>query len=281
MIHRGFCGVAIFAAFLAAGIEASGPVSTEPRAFEEAQAPRPGRSGPAIGRGGGLVQTPPTTVPDLSGYTEQEARDLLAKARLRVGDVTQAESGIKPGTVLKQTHTPGSQVAVGTPVGFAIATPHRGLQVWTIRGGAAIGRGGRVVQTPPTTVPDLSGYTEQEARGLLAKARLSAGDVTKVEADIKPGTVLKQTHTPGSQVAVGTPVGFAIAIPITVIVPDVVGSTERDASATLNKARLRTGAVRSEPSRSPPGRVLAQGPKAGDRFPVGWAVDLVIARPID
>jgi beta-lactam-binding protein with PASTA domain len=364
---RGLCGVAIFAAFLAAGIEASGPVSTEPTVFEEAQAPRPGRAGPAVGRGGGLVQTPPTTVPDLSGHTEQDARALLAKARLRVGEITTAEAGIKPGTVLKQTHTPGSQVAVGTPVGFAIAIPRRGLEVFTNPGGERGGRGGQGVQTPPTTVPDLSGHTEQDARALLAKARLrvgeittaeagiepgtvlkqthtpgsqlavgtpvgfaiamprrgldvfipggerggglvqtppttvpdlsglteqeardylakarlKVGEITKAEAGIKPGTVLKQDHTPGSEVAVGTPVGFAIAIPITVIVPDVVGSTERDASATLNKFRLRTGAVGSEPSRSPSGRVLAQGPKAGDRVQVGSAVDLVIARPIE
>ena len=68
---------------------------------------------------------------------------------------------------------------------------------------------------------------------------MSVGDVTRVEADIKPGTVLKQTHTPGSQVAVGTPVGFALAIPITVVVPDVVGYSERAMPApTLNKARL-------------------------------------------
>ena len=67
-------------------------------------------------------------------------------------------------------------------------------------------------------VPDLSGRTEQEARELLTKARLRVGDITTVEANIKPGTVLKQDRAPSSPVAVGTPVGFALAIPITVVV---------------------------------------------------------------
>ena len=195
-------------------------------------------------------------VPDLSGRTEQEARELLMKARLRVGDITTVEANIKPGTVLKQDRTPGSPVAVGTPVGFALAIPIT------------------------VVVPDLSGRTEQEARELLVKARLRVGDITTVEANIKPGTVLKQDRTPGSPVAVGTPVGFALAIPITVVVPDLSGRTEQEARELLAKARLRVGDITTVEANIKPGTVLKQDRTPGSPVAVGTPVGFALAIPI-
>ncbi len=214
-------------------------------------APDPSANQPRPGRG-----QPPATVPDLSGRTEQEARELLAKARLSVGDITTVEANIKPGTVLKQDRTPGSPVAVGTPVGFALAMPNM------------------------VVVPDLSERTEQEARELLAKVRLSVGDITKVEANNKPGTVLKQDHTPGSPVAVGTPVGFALAIPITVVVPDLSGRTEQEARELLGKARLRVGDITTVEANMKPGTVFKQDRAPGGPVAVGTPVGFVLAIPI-
>ena len=177
LLH-GFCRVAIAFAFLASGIEAHRPVLTGPPTFGDNPRARQRESANQQSPGRGQSST---RAPDRRGCTEQEARGLLAKARLSVGDVTRVEADIKPGTVLKQTHTPGSLAAVGTPVGFALAIPRRGLDVVTIPDGGRGGRGGRAAegQRRRRQCPNLSGRTEQEARGLLAKFRLSVGDVTR------------------------------------------------------------------------------------------------------
>ena len=218
---------------------------------------RPGEKVP-VGTpvGFALAVSIPAIVPDLSNLTEQQARAALVNARLSVGDITSVEADIKPGTVLKQDRRPGSRIPAGTPVSFVLA----------------------IIVT--TIVPDLSDLTEQQARAVLEKARLNVGDITRVEADIKPETVLKQDRQPGDRVAAGTRVGFALATPVTTVVPGLVGRTERDAIAILSKARLRTGATRQQPSRSPPGQVIAQGTPAGDRVVVGSSVDLVVAEEI-
>ena len=308
LLH-GFCRVAIASSFLASGIEADRPVLTGPTVLRGAQTLQQRSAGPiafqpTFGDNPRARQRestnqqrpdrgqPPATVPDLSGRTEQEARELLAKARLRVGDITTVEANIKPGTVLKQDRTPGSAVAVGTLVGFALARPI--TVVVPDRVGQPAGAPGR--GQPPATVPDLSGCTEQEARELLTKARLRVGDITTVEANIKPGTVLKQDRTPGSAVAVGTPCrvraretdhgGRARFVgqpgsrgrgqpPATV--PDLSGRTEQEARELLMKARLRVGDITTVEANIKPGTVLKQDRTPGSPVAVGTPVGFALA----
>ena len=205
---------------------------------------------------------PLTIVPDLSGRSDREARAMLAKAQLSVGDVTKVEAHGEPGTVVKQDHRPGSRVAVGTPVRFALAVPMR-----------------PDVQ-PLTIVPDLFKRTDKEARELLAKARLTVGDVTKLEADLEPDTVIEQDRNPGSRVEVGTPVAFALAIPITVMVPNLSGRTDQEARELLIKGRLNIGDVTKVEASSKPGTVVTQDRQAGSRVEVGTPIGFALAVPI-
>jgi eukaryotic-like serine/threonine-protein kinase len=64
----------------------------------------------------------------------------------------------------------------------------------------------------------------------------------------------------------------------TVAVPDVVGTTSSEATATLRDAGLEAN-VASVPSDAPAGQVVAQDPAAGDEVAEGTAVRLNVARP--
>lgn len=67
-------------------------------------------------------ETKYVTVPGLGGYTEDQARQRLENAGLKVGTVNQAYSStVGPGYVIDQTASPGSSVEEGTSVGFTIS----------------------------------------------------------------------------------------------------------------------------------------------------------------
>jgi serine/threonine-protein kinase len=60
-------------------------------------------------------------VPDIEGQTEDNARNAIESAGLRVGKVTQEESDQDPGTVIDQSPAAGKQVAKGSAVDLTVA----------------------------------------------------------------------------------------------------------------------------------------------------------------
>jgi beta-lactam-binding protein with PASTA domain len=288
-----------------------------------AQQPGPGTvvvAGTAID----LTVAIPRTValPDIVGYLESEARQILDRAELRVRTVKAVESRAQPDTVLSQTPVRGTRLEVGAEVDFAVATlmtvsvpdlvgrtpdaARRDLQVLELGLGAvtpqesrqppgtvlsqAPAGGGRatvgsdvdvVVSTPITVlVPDLVGRTEAEARVLLAAAELVSGSATSRESRLPQGTVLVQSIQAGTQVEIGRDIGMTVAQPVTVLVPNLVGQDEGEAMSVLGTAELLSGDLTSRESRSPPGMVLAQSIPVGTRVEIGRSVDVTIARPV-
>jgi serine/threonine-protein kinase len=75
----------------------------------------------------GPVVPPCCTVPNLAGMTEDQARDALGKANLRLGDVTdEARSGVPAGTVIAQSPEQGRVLAPGSAVDIVIAKRSKG-----------------------------------------------------------------------------------------------------------------------------------------------------------
>jgi eukaryotic-like serine/threonine-protein kinase len=107
------------------------------------------------------------TVPEVTGESEDNARSALEGVGLRVGEVTEEESGEEPGTVIEQAPAAGDQVDRNSAVDLVIAAP--------------------------IAVPDVVDLTEEEARAELEDAgfevRVVEEDVTDPEQD---GIVLEQ-----------------------------------------------------------------------------------------
>ena len=195
-------------------------------------------------------------VPDLSGRTEPEARDLLTKARLRAGDVGSNEDRRPQGTVISQNPAANTQVVIGTAVALVTAKP--------------------VLVAVPRVV-DLS---EERARQRLAEVELGAGTIEHRESAGTPGTVLAQSINPDERMPLGTLVNLVVSAIETVPVPSFVGVPIEQARRTLLENRLGVGEQPRATNVEAPGTVVAQGHLPGARVAVGTAIVLTVAVPL-
>ena len=201
-----------------------------------------------------VVATPVTVVvPDLVGQDVIAVDTLLRDTELRRGSTTTAESREPEGTVLSQQPVARQRVAVETDVDFVVATPV------TVR------------------VPDLVGRDEATIEALLRGVELTRGTVERDESRETAGTVLTQEPPAGTRVVITTPVAFAVAVPVTVLVPDISGMTEAEAIDLLEQYELGVGILANRESPTNVGRVLEQWPSVGTRVDIGTGVDLVVA----
>jgi beta-lactam-binding protein with PASTA domain/predicted Ser/Thr protein kinase len=124
-------------------------------------------------------------VPDVTGGPEDDARSAIEGAGLRVGNVTEEESGEDPGTVIGQSPDAGASVAKGSAVDLTVA---KGV-----------------------TVPDVTDQSETDARTALEaagfKARVRDQTVTDEAQD---GTVLDQTPAADEELPKGSRVTIVV-----------------------------------------------------------------------
>lgn len=204
-----------------------------------------------------FVSTGPTavTVPDVSGLTQDQARQQLTDAGLTVGSVREDDNPAQPeGRALGTEPGANQSVAEGSSVTLVISS---GL----------------------VQLPDLAGQTEAAAKQALNELKLSANTSTEESADVAAGSVIRQDRAPGL-VPQGTVVNLVIATaPTTVTIPnDIVGKTEADATAQLQGLGLTVDAVSSDdPSSQPAGTVISSDPRVGSKVAIGSTVTLTLS----
>ena len=132
-----------------------------------------------------------------------------------------------------------------------------------------------------TPVPNMAGELKETALAGIGLAGLVVGIVTeRYSPTISAGTVISQSLPAGLQVFSGSSVSLVISKgQKAVVVPDVLGKTQYEATTTLGNAELLTGPVRLEYHPVvPQGLVLAQDPAGGTPYFAGASVSLVISR---
>jgi len=114
------------------------------------------------------------------------------------------------------------------------------------------------------TVPDMQGKTPAEARRMAESSGLEA-DVEReyYSPAIPEGKVLSQMPAAGSTVRRGWQVRLALSLgPQRVVIPQVVGESDRAAAITIAQRGLNLGGAASlEIPNSAPGQVIAQNPQ--------------------
>jgi beta-lactam-binding protein with PASTA domain len=191
------------------------------------------------------------TVPDgVVGKSLDEATAILQAAQLIV--VAQDGDGVEPPhQVIAMDQQPGRRIPEGTPVTLTISN------------------------NTLMTMPDLQNQTPDQAvatlRGLGWAGDAGSLAVTE-QATTSPaliGAVLTQQPSPGSVVRKsGTP--FAVALGVRQItVPDLIGKTQKQAAALLNKAGATTVTYTNAgtPPRGQAGRVQGQSVPANTAVP--------------
>ena len=200
-----------------------------------------------------FTQEDESSVPAVVGLRQERAEAAVRDAGLE--PVTAPQKSSKPrGIVLGQSPDPGSKLDEGATVRLAVSNG-----------------------PPRETVPDVVGETESAAIADLTAAGFKA-NVTRAFSEKKAGLVLSQEPESGTRLKEGSSVALTAsrgAKPVTV--PDVVGTTSSEATATLRAADLKANLV-SVPSDRPSGTVVAQNPAAGKQAKSGATVRLNIAQ---
>ena len=176
--------------------------------------------------------------------------------------------------------------------GFTVTTDEqsstefeRGEAIRTVpAGGELADRGSRIrlfVSTGPekVQVPDVTGTTERSAEARLERAGLLV-DVEEQESDADEGTVIRQNPAGGTEVDEGSRVVIVVSTGREeVAVPDVTGSTVREARAALRAAGFRVQVrEQSVEDEAQDGIVVDQNPNAGTDLAEGRTVVIYSGR---
>jgi beta-lactam-binding protein with PASTA domain len=211
---------------------------------------------------GAEVFVPPlyVIVPNLRGQTKDAAAEILAKYRLRLGEVSQGEASVLTGTIYGQMPTSESKVPVGTTVRIYVA-----------------GAPPKII----VKVPNLLNMDIAAARAALTQENLQLGEVSSDESDATPNSVTSQSPQADTLVERGSSVGIVVAQPIpTVDVPSLVNYEEAQAVILLGNAGLQMGSVTQQDSTANSGMVLKQNPQSGVQVRKGSNVDVVVSRQV-
>ena len=215
-----------------------------------------------------VIAAPPegVLVPDVTGKSSANAKSTLEQAGLTYNITSVYSSKVDKDLVVSQSPQAGKRVEQGTQVALSVS---RGPE-------------------PPANVivPDVTGMTTSKAQQTLKNAGLTY-TTAEVYSDADPaGTVAQTSPVAGSSVAPKTQVLLLISqgpVPpdtTHAIVPDVVGMTQDEATATLEDLGF-TVSVFAVPSTRKAGMVVAQFPGAGSEQPKGASVAITISTGSD
>jgi eukaryotic-like serine/threonine-protein kinase len=211
---------------------------------------------------------------------------LAGKSLLDRPDAGQAAQVAVPSVVDKPVETAEAEIrAVGlVPESREVASEKEVGHVVEQSPGAdeMVARGSRVslsVSAGPDTVevPDLKGFTEDEAKARLATLNLEVGDTQRVDdSGEDKGRVASTTPEAGQSVAVGSRIVLKVSSGL-ITMPDVLGLSRTEAAEKLSDAGFRIRTVYTE-SRETEDSVLKQSIKEGAKVEDGTQVTLTVAQ---
>ncbi len=202
----------------------------------------------------------PTTttplVPSVLRETKTTALgDLSAAGYIVVIDIIPSHAPV--GTVVSQSPAAGVARKAGTIVTLRVSGGPAAVQV-------------------PTVVGSTRASAEHQLHLENFKVSVSFAPSTTVHKH----QVISSTPAPGSRVPPGSTVVLVVSTgPPPVVVPNLVGETQGQATLLLQEDKFVLGTVTKRHSSQPAGTVLAQSPKPG-KAPQGSSVDLTIATPL-
>lgn len=199
-----------------------------------------------------------TTIPDVTGQSEDAAKAALTSAGYTVGTTTEVfDATVAAGNVVSTDPPAGTKAEKGSTVNLNVS------------------KGGEQVD-----VPDLSGMTADQAKQALTKAGLSASQGSATASDkVAKDKVVSQDPVAGTKVGKGSTVTFSLSSgPEGVEVPDLSGMNEKQAKAALSNVGL-SGSVsdRQSSDKVAEGGIISQSPSAGSKLEKGGKVTYIIS----
>jgi beta-lactam-binding protein with PASTA domain len=201
------------------------------------------------------ISTGPSSVTlgDLSGLSQDQARQQLQSLGLTVGTVTPVDDPSQPQGKVVSTDPPAkSSVAPNSTVNLSISSGNVAL-------------------------PNLVGMTRAQAQDTLTTLHLIASFTTQTSSTDKADTVLTQDRTPGL-VPQNSSVGLTIAVaPTTVAVPNDLVGQMYDAAAAELQARGLQASNSPVQSKESVGTVISSNPTKDMQVNPGSTVVLSVS----
>jgi beta-lactam-binding protein with PASTA domain len=135
-----------------------------------------------------------------------------------------------------------------------------------------------------TTIPKLVGLTSGQAERTLADHGLVLEEGDRFfSSDVPPGRVMSQVPTPGMQVRRGWHVRVAESMgPQRVVIPDLLGESERAAEINIRRRGLELGSIASATiPGAPSDQIVAQSPPANAVNVSAPKISVLMAAPED
>lgn len=206
--------------------------------------------------GGGEAETELRTVPTVTGLTQAAALDRLQADGFLVSVEQESDETVEPGVVIRTDPAGGTEAEVGSTIRVFVST------------------GSEEIPVPP-----VIGQTLDEARAAIEGAGLTLGQVVfEPDADFDENTVMDQNPSAGVEVGEGTPVNLVVSSgPETVILPQLEGATEREATAQLADLNLFWDITEEFSDTVAEGIVISTEPPAGTEVLSGDTIGLVVS----
>jgi eukaryotic-like serine/threonine-protein kinase len=207
--------------------------------------------------GGGEEEPTLVEVPNVTGISQAEALTRLQQDGFLVTTFFESSDTVPAGDVIRTEPTFGTMVEEGATIEVYVSS------------------GPEEIEVPPVV-----GQTRAEAERLITEAGLSIGQVTeRADATFAEGIVVEQDPPQGARVGADAPVNLVVSTgPETVIVPNLVNLSERDATAQLQSLGLLVRVQDEHSDEVARDLVIRSDPVADSEVQLGDTVLIVVSQ---
>ena len=191
-------------------------------------------------------------VPDVRGFTQQQAQTQLIQAGFTTAVEHKASKKVVKGQVIDTDPAHGSQVDKGSKVTIIVSKGPKSV-----------------------TLPNLRGKTASQATQTIVGLNLPSPQQQLITSKLPAGQVVRTNPAPGP-----VPPDTVVTLFVSngnVKVPNVVGMTCNDAKNTLSGSNLQGSCTNTPSDTVPAGQVISQTPGAGSQTPQGSTVSLQVS----
>ncbi len=212
---------------------------------------------------------PVTTVID-----EDEDTELLSQLGFETGKTQVVTRAARKRKLRGEKPSTGLFWGIGSGAGVFVV----GMVIWLILGGGALlnfggGSGGKI------QVADVVGKTYEEAYTTLTNQKLLVDKQLQRSDNIPMGIVISTDPPAGQQVGMKTTITvFVSAGKEQILMPDLTGLTEQEATLKITEAKLFLGTItRADSATIAQNLIISSDPAANTSIPAGSTINLVIS----
>ena len=201
---------------------------------------------------------------DLKGKNFDEAKTELENMGLKIyQSATEVSDEYEQGQIIEQDIPVGDMVDAGTMVRVTVSS----------------GKSEDDTEETTVQVPQVTGYTDTAAIGMLTDAGLDYNREYENSDTVAEGTVIRQSPESGASVANGTKVTIVVSQgKQSVAVPDLKNKTESEARKALEEKGLQVGTIGSDYSDTvEEGKVIDQTEVAGKTVYSGTSIGFTVS----